>query len=66
MPKMKTHKGSQKRFKRTGSGKLKRSPAKTSHLFANKTQKQKRQLRKAKLVSKGDYKRIKQQVTYMK
>ncbi|MGX7359471.1 50S ribosomal protein L35 [Dolosigranulum pigrum] len=66
MPKMKTHKGSQKRFKRTGSGKLKRSRAKTSHLFANKTQKQKRQLRKAKLVSKGDYKRIKQQVTYMK
>ena len=66
MPKMKTHKGSQKRFKRTGSGKLKRSRAKTCHLFANKTQKQKRQLRKAKLVSKGDYKRIKQQVTYMK
>ncbi len=66
MPKMKTHKGSQKRFKRTGSGKLKRSHAKTSHLFANKTQKQKRQLRKAKLVSKSDYKRIKQQVTYMK
>ena len=66
MPKMKTHKGSQKRFKRTGSGKLKRSRAKTSHLFANKTQKQKRQLRKAQLVSKGDYKRIKQQVTYMK
>lgn len=66
MPKMKTHKGSQKRFKRTGSGKLKRSRAKTSHLFANKTQKQKRQLRKANLVSKGDYKRIKQQVTYMK
>ncbi|CAM2833162.1 50S ribosomal protein L35 [Dolosigranulum pigrum] len=66
MPKMKTHKGSQKRFKRTGSGKLKRSRAKTSHLFANKTQKQKRQLRKSKLVSKGDYKRIKQQVTYMK
>ncbi|RAN59254.1 50S ribosomal protein L35 [Dolosigranulum pigrum] len=66
MPKMKTHKGSQKRFKRTGSGKLKRSRAKTSHLFANKTQKKKRQLRKAKLVSKGDYKRIKQQVTYMK
>lgn len=63
---MKTHKGSQKRFKRTGSGKLKRSRAKTSHLFANKTQKQKRQLRKAKLVSKGDYKRIKQQVTFMK
>lgn len=59
MSKMKTHKGSQKRFRRTGSGKLKRSRAYTSHLFANKSQKQKRKLRKSALVSKGDYKRIK-------
>ncbi|WP_047981632.1 50S ribosomal protein L35 [Ornithinibacillus contaminans] len=59
MPKMKTHKGSQKRFKRTGSGKLKRSHAYTSHMFANKSQKQKRKLRKGTLVSSGDYKRIK-------
>lgn len=66
MPKMKTHKGSQKRFKRTGSGKLKRSHAKTSHLFANKTQKQKRKLRKSAMVSKSDQKRINQQLTYMK
>lgn len=66
MPKMRTHKGSQKRFSRTGSGKLKRGRAKTSHLFANKSQKQKRKLRKAALVSKGDFKRIKQQLTYMK
>ncbi|ASK63003.1 50S ribosomal protein L35 [Virgibacillus phasianinus] len=59
MPKMKTHKGSQKRFKRTGSGKLKRSHAYTSHMFAHKSQKQKRKLRKTALVSAGDYKRIK-------
>ena len=59
MPKMKTHKGSQKRFKRTGSGKLKRSHAYTSHLFANKSQKQKRKLRKGAMVSSGDYRRIK-------
>lgn len=58
MSKMKTHKGSQKRFKRTGSGTLKRSHAYTSHLFANKTQKQKRKLRKSSLVSSGDQKRI--------
>lgn len=63
---MKTHKGSQKRFKRTGSGKLKRSHAKTSHLFANKSQKQKRKLRKSATVSKSDQKRINQQLTYMK
>ncbi|MFZ3590740.1 50S ribosomal protein L35 [Bacillus sp. DJP31] len=59
MPKMKTHRGSAKRFKRTGSGKLKRSQAYTSHLFSNKSTKQKRKLRKASLVSSGDYKRIK-------
>ena len=60
MPKMKTHKGTQKRLKRTGSGNLKRGHAYTSHLFANKTQKQKRKLRKSALVSKGDLKRIDQ------
>lgn len=59
MPKMKTHRGSAKRFKKTGSGKLKRSHAYTSHLFANKSQKQKRKLRKSAVVSAGDFKRIK-------
>lgn len=58
MPKMKTHKGSQKRFKRTGTGKIKRSHAYTSHLFANKSQKQKRKLRKGAMVSAGDQRRI--------
>ncbi|RWZ59817.1 50S ribosomal protein L35 [Halobacillus fulvus] len=59
MPKMKTHKGSQKRFKKTGTGKVKRSHAFTSHLFANKSTKAKRKLRKDALVSAGDYRRIK-------
>ncbi|HLQ73694.1 MAG TPA: 50S ribosomal protein L35 [Bacillota bacterium] len=58
MGKMKTHKGTQKRFRRTGSGKLKRAHGYTSHLFANKSQKQKRKLRKNALVSKGDQRRI--------
>ena len=62
MPKMKTHRGSAKRFKKTGSGKLKRSHAYTSHLFANKSTKQKRKLRKGAIVSAGDFKRIKQQL----
>ncbi len=66
MPKQKTHRGSAKRFKKTGTGKLKRSHAYTSHLFANKSQKQKRKLRKSALVSSGDYKRIKQQLSQMK
>ncbi|WP_428909342.1 50S ribosomal protein L35 [Niallia sp. Krafla_26] len=58
MPKMKTHRGAAKRFKKTGSGKLKRDHAYTSHLFANKSTKQKRKLRKGAMVSSGDYKRI--------
>lgn len=66
MSKMKTHKGAAKRFRRTGTGKLKRQRAYTSHLFANKTQKQKRKLRKSALVSSGDYKRIRQLLTYKK
>ncbi|MFD1067433.1 50S ribosomal protein L35 [Oceanobacillus locisalsi] len=60
MPKMKTHKGSAKRFRKTGTGNVKRSHAYTSHMFAHKSQKQKRKLRKSALVSSGDYKRIKQ------
>ncbi|MBS4199932.1 50S ribosomal protein L35 [Bacillus sp. FJAT-49732] len=66
MPKMKTHRGSAKRFKRTGSGKLKRSQAYTSHLFANKSTKQKRKLRKAALVSKGDFRRIRHMLDNLK
>jgi large subunit ribosomal protein L35 len=58
MPKMKTHRGAAKRFKKTGTGQLKRDHAYTSHLFANKSTKAKRKLRKGALVSKGDYKRI--------
>ncbi|HAM63524.1 MAG: 50S ribosomal protein L35 [Firmicutes bacterium GWF2_51_9] len=59
MPKMKTKKALAKRVKVTGSGKLKRSHAYVSHFAANKSHKQKRNLRKSALVSKSDYKRIK-------
>jgi large subunit ribosomal protein L35 len=59
MPKMKTNKAAAKRFKLTGSGKLKRSRAFTSHMFSNKTQKQKRKLRKAQIMTPGDFRRTK-------
>lgn len=59
MPKMKTKKALAKRVKKTGSGKLKRSHAYVSHFAANKSHKQKRNLRKSTLVSASDYKRIK-------
>jgi large subunit ribosomal protein L35 len=58
MGKMKTHRGSAKRFKRTASGKLKRYKAYRSHLTGKKSQKRIRNLRKSALVSKGDQRRI--------
>ena len=45
MPKMKTHKGSKKRFRVTASGKVKRRQAGKKHLLSHKTGKRKRQLR---------------------
>lgn len=58
MAKMKTHRGSAKRFKRTASGKLRRYKAYKSHLTGKKSPKRIRNLRKGTLVSKGDQKRI--------
>ena len=58
MEKMKTHRASGKRFKRTGSGKLRRFYAYKGHLTGKKTAKRLRKLRKGSLVSKGDQKRI--------
>jgi len=66
MPKMKTHRGAAKRVKRTGSGQLKRDHAYTSHLFANKSTKVKRQLRKPSLVSSSDMKRVRQMLDNVK
>ena len=59
MPKMKTHSGTKKRFKVTGSGKIKRHRTGTSHLLRKKTKKQKLMLSHAALVKKADEKRIK-------
>ncbi len=45
MPKMKTHRGAAKRFKLTGTGKIKRSKAGKSHLLTGKSAKRTRRLR---------------------
>lgn len=60
--KMKTHRGSAKRFKRTGSGKIRRYKAYRSHLTGHKSAKRIRDLRKAALVSDGDQKRINEMI----
>lgn len=59
MPKMKTHRGAAKRFKVTGSGKIKKNNAYKSHLLESKTSKRKRNLRKAEVISAGDTRRVK-------
>ena len=59
MPKMKTHSSAKKRFKVTGSGKIKRFQANTSHMMRNKSKKAKLRLSGSTLVSKADEKRIK-------
>ncbi len=51
MPKMKTHKGTKKRFRLTATGKVKHRRAGTSHLATRKTHKQKRNLRGTGVVS---------------
>ena len=60
MPKMKTKRTFAKRVKETGTGKLKRHHAYTSHFAANKTHKQKVGLRKATLLHPTDVKRAKE------
>lgn len=59
MPKVKTNSGAKKRFKLTGSGKIKRKHAFKSHILTKKTTKQKRNLTKSGLVDKSDESRIK-------
>ena len=59
MPKVKTHSSAKKRFKVTGSGKIKRFQAYTSHMMRNKSKKAKLNLRDSTLVSKADEKRVK-------
>jgi len=58
MPKLKTHRGAAKRFKVTGTGKIKRRKAYSSHILTKKTTKRKRNLRSPVLLVKGDHKKI--------
>lgn len=64
MPKMKTHRGAAKRFNLTGSGKVKRSHAFTSHILTKKSPKRKRNLRKAAIMVAADAQRIVQMIPY--
>ena len=65
MPKLKTHRGAAKRFSLTGSGKVKRSKAYTSHILTKKTTKRKRNLRKSAILDERDTRGIKRLIPYL-
>ena len=65
MPKMKTSRAAAKRFKVTGTGKLKRAKAYKSHILTKKTTKTKRNLRKATMTDETNVKNMKKILPYM-
>lgn len=65
MPKIKTNRGAAKRFRKTGTGKIKRNHAFTSHILTSKSRKNKRNLRKGAIVESVDHKNIAKLIPYM-
>ena len=65
MPKMKTHRGAAKRFRKTGTGRLKRAKAFKSHILTKKSSKRKRNLRNSALVSTTQEKAMKKLLPYL-
>ena len=66
MPKLKSHRGAAKRFKKTAQGKIKRSKAYKSHILTKKTTKRKRGLDMPTMVSKADFKSVNAMLPYNK
>lgn len=64
MPKLKTHKGAQKRFKKTGSGKFKRGCSHQRHILTSKSSKRKRQLDMGRAVDKADLASVREMLPY--
>ena len=65
MPKLKTNRAAAKRFKKTGTGKLKRNKAYKRHILTKKTTKKKRDLRKAAMMDKTNEKVMKKILPYI-
>jgi len=59
MPKLKTHRGAAKRFKKTGTGKFLRSKAFKRHILTSKTRSRKRALRGTTVASPADEAKLK-------
>lgn len=65
MPKLKTNRGAAKRFKKTGTGKIKAKRAFARHILTKKSAKRKRVLRTGKFIEHGDVKGIKALLPYI-
>ena len=65
MPKMKTSRSAAKRFKVTGTGKLKRNKAYKRHILTKKTTKNKRNLRKSAITDATNVKTMKKILPYL-
>ena len=59
MPKLKSNRAARKRFRVTGTGKVKRTKAYASHILTKKTTKRKRKLRRGTTVAASDARRVK-------
>ena len=64
MPKLKTHRGAAKRFKRTGTGKIVRSKAFKQHILTSKSSKRKRHMRGTEVVAKADSAKLARMLPY--
>ena len=64
MPKLKTHRGAAKRFKKTASGKVMRSSAYKRHLLSSKTTKRKRHLKGMTVLAKQDQDKVERMIPY--
>ena len=64
MPKLKTHSGASKRFKKTGTGKFKRGQSKMRHILTSKATKTKRKLGRSVLVSEADHAKVARMIPY--
>ncbi|MGD0915012.1 MAG: 50S ribosomal protein L35 [Thermodesulfobacteriota bacterium] len=65
MPKLKTNRGAAKRFKKTGTGKIKAKRAFARHILTKKSANRKRGLRSPKIIAKTDLKGIKALIPYI-
>ena len=65
MPKLKTKRAAAKRFKKTGTGELKRNKAYKSHILTKKSTKRKRNLRKATMTDATNSKVMKKILPYL-